>query len=56
MQSSKSQWRNTFYLASAVGGVSVTFFVIYCSGERQWWDDVDRRKKDAEKQNDTPNQ
>jgi len=56
VQTNRDQWRNTFYLASAVGGVAVTFFIVFCSGERQWWDDIGKNeKKDDEESNQDNN-
>ncbi|CAG9761701.1 unnamed protein product [Ceutorhynchus assimilis] len=57
----KSEWRHTFILASCVTLSTGGFFLIFCSGERQPWDDfntksVEEAKKDDPEFNGVSNQ
>ncbi|XP_066141651.1 putative inorganic phosphate cotransporter isoform X1 [Euwallacea fornicatus] len=37
-------WRYTFLLSAIIGSVTALVFIMFCSAERQWWDDVDKIK------------
>ncbi|CAG9762445.1 unnamed protein product [Ceutorhynchus assimilis] len=42
-QTNKSEWRHTFILATCVVLSTGVFFLIFCSGERQPWDDFNTK-------------
>ncbi|XP_076263453.1 putative inorganic phosphate cotransporter isoform X2 [Rhynchophorus ferrugineus] len=46
----KQLWRIMFIVASIIIAATGTFFIVFCSGERQWWDDgkQNKKKSDAE--------
>lgn len=56
-QTDRSQWRIVFIISSAMFLLSNIFYVIFASGEVQWWNDgytnknivCDEKKKNDEK-------
>ncbi|XP_060523180.1 uncharacterized protein LOC132700078 [Cylas formicarius] len=47
-ESDKSLWRIVFIIAAGWYVVSDIFFLIYASGERQWWDNIENTSSDAD--------
>ncbi|XP_050299089.1 vesicular glutamate transporter 2-like isoform X2 [Anthonomus grandis grandis] len=43
----KRLWRYTFIVGAAIGAISAVIFIILCSAERQWWDDVDKKENEV---------
>lgn len=53
-ETDKKLWRSMFIVAAVINILAASFFVLFCSGERQWWDDVDRKKLNRKNETDLP--
>ncbi|XP_019755683.1 putative inorganic phosphate cotransporter [Dendroctonus ponderosae] len=47
-------WGYTFVLSAIVGISTTIFFIWFCSGERQWWDEVDKKRYEASTETPLP--
>ncbi|KAL1516740.1 hypothetical protein ABEB36_000604 [Hypothenemus hampei] len=43
-ETDKTSWSYTFILSAIIGISTTIFFLIFCSTERQWWDDKDKKR------------